>query len=249
MSRIFPLLACVVLITSSLVRAEPTVPSSRPASAQRGAGVEARGPAREQNQADVFLVQDRDGRQVYTNLPDMASHGKTVSRVSLPPLASIDFERAPADELRALDLRVSESYEALQSGELCEAIRKSSRTPAWSRLWTDHSRKLLVAGALLVFAAILGLVGTGRRLGSLFPVAPILGCLFLGYATYRDLNARRDALTTGLRACSEQLPEGNPEDKSAVQGRLSRALEVQTIVNGAFARQSAEIERVMREAR
>src|SRR6185436_8991135 len=124
-----------------------------------------------------------------------------------------------------------------------------SRTPAWSRLWADHSRKLMVAGALLVFAASLGLVGAGRQLGSLFPVAPILGCLFLGYATYRDVDARRDTLTAGLRACSEQLPSGDPEDKTAVQGRLSRALEVQTIVNGAFARQSAEIERIMREAR
>jgi hypothetical protein len=248
MSRIFPLLACVVLIWSSLARAEPAAPQPS-ARAQGGAGVEARGSAREQDEADVFLVQSRDGRQVYTNLPGMASHGQEARRVNLPPLSSVDFEHAPTAELRALDLRVSESFDALQTGELCEAIRKGSRIPAWSRLWADHSRKLVVAGALLVFAAILGLVGTGRQLGALFPVAPILGCMFLGYATYRDLNVRRDTLTAGLRACSEQLPQGDPEDKTAVQGRLSRALQVQSIVDGAFARQSAEIERAMREAR
>ena len=243
MHRTFLFLACVVLVSWSLAQAQPAPPQhlAPPANPERptgGAGA-----------AEVLLVQDRGGRQVYTNLEGMASHGKAPRRLSLPPLASVDFEGAQAAELRALDLQVSESHDALQSGELCEAIRRTSRTPAWSRLWVDHGRKLWVAGALLVFAAILGSLGTGRRGGSLFPLVPILGGVFLGYVTYRDLKASRDAVTAGLRACSEQLPEGDPENKNAVRGRLSKALEVQTLVNGAFARQAEEIERIMREAR
>jgi hypothetical protein len=197
--------------------------------------------------AGVFIARDRQGRQVYTNLEGTASHGKALTRLSLPPLSSIDFASTRPDELRLLDGRVTDAHNALQSGELCEGIRKSSRTPTWARLWTDHSRKLSVAAALLVFGAIAGLLGSGRRLGSVFPVAPILGCAFLCYATYRDALGTREALTAGLRACSEQLPDSDPENGGAVKSRLAKALDVQSIISQAVERQDAEIERALRE--
>lgn len=196
----------------------------------------------------VFVYEDRNGRKVYTNLEGSAAHGKAgLVKLDLPPLSSVDFEHTGPEGLRALDQRVTESHNALQSGLQCDAIRKSSRTPTWARLWTDHNRKISTAALLLVFGAVLGLLGTGRRLGALFPVLPILGCAFLGYATYRDSQKTRETLTAGLRACSEQLPEGDPVDKQSVQGRLAKALDVQRIVHGAFERQAAEIERALNE--
>lgn len=195
----------------------------------------------------VFRYQDRDGRTVYTNLEGSASHGKALTRLELPPLGSVDFEHAKPEELRQIDARVRESHGELQAGQLCESIRKASRTAQRSRLWEDHGRKISVAGGLLVFAALLGFLGGGRKLGSLWPLPPIAGCLFLGYAIWRDVQASREALTAGLRACSEQLPEGESDNKSAVQGRLSKALDLQSIINNTYDRQSAEIEAVMRE--
>ncbi|HEX6240335.1 MAG TPA: hypothetical protein VFZ61_05560 [Polyangiales bacterium] len=239
MSRIFLYLASLFVCSVALAQAEPAA-SDRP---------EQREERPAQRDGSVFMVRDREGRQVYTNLDGLASHGKARRELTLPPLSSVDFAHSLPGELRALDQHVSECHDALQSGSLCDAIRKSSRTPTWSRLWTDHGRKLIVAAALLVVAAILGLVGSGRRLGTLFPLVPLLGCAFLGYATYRDLHASRDALTAGLRACSEELPEGSPESPKAVEGRLSRALEVQGVVNRAFVRQEEQIEAAMREAR
>jgi hypothetical protein len=195
----------------------------------------------------IFRYRDRNGRTVYTNLEGSASHGTALTRLELPPLSSVDFEHAKPEELRSLDAHVRDSHSALQSGELCESIRKASRSALRSRLWDDHGRKISVAGGLLVFAALLGFVGAGRKFGSLWPLPPIAGCLFLGYATWRDVQAAREALTAGLRACSEQLPDGEPDDKVAVQGRLGKALDLQNIVNNTYERQSAEIEAIMRE--
>src|SRR5690349_5424837 len=92
--------------------------------------------------AGIFRYRDREGRTVYTNLEGMASHGRPLERLELPPLSSIDFEHSAPAELRQLDDRVRESNSALQAGEPCEAIRRSSRVPLRTRVWTDHSRKL-----------------------------------------------------------------------------------------------------------
>lgn len=196
---------------------------------------------------EAFRYRDREGRNVYTNLEGMASHGAALARVKLPPLSSIDFERAKPEQLRQIDSQVRESHSELQAGELCEAIRKSSRSAQRSRLWEDHGRKISVAGGLLVFAALLGFLGAGRRLGALWPLPPLAGCIFLGYATWRDVQSAREALTAGLRACSEELPEGAADDKSAVQGRLAKALDLQNIINQSYARQATEIDAIMRE--
>lgn len=197
--------------------------------------------------AGVYRVTDRDGRQVYTNLAQQASHGRAAQQLDLPELSSIDFAREPIEALHELDARVLESHGALQAGTRCEAIRKSSRVPLRTRLWTDHGLKIYVSAALLGFAILLGYLGAKRRLGSFFPIAPFLGFAFLIYATVRDTRATFQALTVGLRACSEQLPDGESEDRDAIKNRLSKALDVRNSVNAAYDRQSALIESVMRE--
>ena len=197
--------------------------------------------------AGVFRYRDRQGREVYTNLEGHASHGGTLQAVDLPPLSSIDFGSRSPEELRRLDAQVRESHGALQTGERCEAIRKSSRVPLRTRIWSDHGLKIYVSAALLAFAVLLGYLGSNRRLGLLFPLAPFLGFVFLIYATVRDTRATFQTLTAGLRACSEQLPDGDPESGEAVKGRLSKALDVRRSVNAAYARQAEQIEAIMRE--
>jgi hypothetical protein len=245
MRRIFPFLTSIALSVAlvSLLDASWLLLARGPARVDVGwtlARAYAQG-------GEVFRYRDRDGRNVYTNLEGMASHGAALTRVKLPPLSSIDFDRAKPEELRKIDAQVRESHDELQAGELCEAIRKSSRSAQRSRLWEDHGRKISVAGGLLVFAAVLGFLGAGRKLGALWPLPPLAGCIFLGYATWRDVQSAREALTAGLRACSEELPEGEADDKSAVQGRLTRALDLQSIINQSYARQAAEIDAIMRE--
>lgn len=239
MGRIFPFLTNIVVTTAIAL---PLVVLASQASPH--AFTYARAQAQD---AGIFRVRDRNGRIVYTNLEGAASHGEVRQRLELPDLSSVDFEHAKPEELRAIDAQVRDSHNALQSGDLCEAIRKSSRTAQRSRIWEDHGRKISVAGGLLVFAALLGFLGAGRKLGSLWPLPPIAGCVFLGYATWRDVQSAREALTAGLRACSEQLPEGEADDRVSVRGRLNKALDLQNIVNDAYAKQSAEIEAAMRE--
>lgn len=196
---------------------------------------------------DVFLYKDRQGRQVYTNLEGMASHGQALTRVTLPPLSSVDFAHSPPDALRALDRTVSESHNALQSGAACEAIRKSSRVPMRTKLWTEHGPKLGVSAGLLLFAGMVGAFGARRKLGSLFPLVPIAGSAFVGYASYHELHAERASLTSGLRACSEQLPDGDPEDGASVKGRLQKALDLQHVVDSAYQRQAERIDAILQE--
>jgi hypothetical protein len=200
-----------------------------------------------QGDQEVYRYRDRQGRTVYTNLEGMASHGRALETLSLPPLSSIDFEHAAPEQLRQIDSQVRESHSALQAGEPCEAIRRSSRVPLRTRVWGEHNRKLYVAAALLAFSMLLGYLGSRRKLGSLLPVAPFVGCAFLGYASYQQTREAISALNSGLRACSEQLPEGQPDDAPAVKNRLARALDIRRSINVAYDRQSREIEAIMRE--
>ncbi len=195
----------------------------------------------------MFRYQDRQGRTVYTNLEGMASHGKGLKLLELPPLSSVDFEHAAPEQLRQIDSHVRESHSALQSGEPCEAIRRNSRVPLRTRVWDEHNRKLYVAAALLAFSMLLGYLGSQRRLGSLLPVAPFVGCAFLGYVTFSQTRQTIQTLTSGLRACSEQLPDGQADDAPAVKNRLSRALDIRRSINAAYDRQTREIEAIMRE--
>lgn len=196
----------------------------------------------------VYRYRDRDGREVYTNLENQASHGHELTAVDLPPLSSIDFRSQTPEQLRRLDAQVRDSHSALQAGDHCDAIRKASRVPLRARIWGDHGLKIGVAAALLGFAILLGYSAAHRRrLSSLFPLVPFAGFAFLIYATVRDTRATFQTLTVGLRACSEQLPDGDPESGEAVKGRLSKALDVRRSVNAAYDRQAQQIEAIMRE--
>jgi len=197
--------------------------------------------------AGVYRYRDREGREVFTNLEQQASHGKPLEVLDLPPLSSIDFGSQSPDDLRRLDARVHDLHSALQAGELCEAIRRSSRVPLRTRVWSEHGLKIYVAAALLAFAVLLGYLGSRRRLGSLFPIVPFLGFVFLIYATVRDTRATFQTLTKGLRACSEQLPDGEADDSGAVKSRLAKALDVRKSVAAAHDRQAEQIEAIMRE--
>jgi hypothetical protein len=205
------------------------------------------GPAAAQDAGGVYRIRDREGRTVYTNLEGMASHGTALETLDLPPLNSIDFEHAPPEQLRQIDNRVQESHTALQAGEPCEAIRRSSRVPLRTRVWGEHNRKLYVAAGLLGFAMLLGYLGARRKLGTLLPLAPFAGCVFLGYVTYQQTREATQALTSGLRACSEQLPEGQPDDAPAVKSRLARALDIRRSIGMAYDRQAREIDAIMLE--
>jgi hypothetical protein len=137
----------------------------------------------------------------------------------------------------------------LQSGEYCEAFRKSSRVPMRTRIWQEYNRQIYVAAALLAFSILLGYVAGGRTLGWLLPLAPFVGFGFLAYVTSRDVQAALATLNAGLRACSEQLPDADPEDREGVKGRLTKALDVRNIVNASYRRQEQAIEEALREAR
>jgi hypothetical protein len=205
------------------------------------------GPAPAQDAGGVYRVRDREGRTVYTNLEGLASHGRALETLDLPPLNSIDFEHAAPEELRQIDSQVRESHSALQAGEPCDAIRRSSRVPLRTRVWDEHRRKLYVAAALLGFAMLLGYLCARRKLGTLLPIAPFAGCVFLGYATYQQTHEAMQALTSGLRACSEQLPEGQPDDAPAVKSRLARALDIRRSIGLAYDQQARDIDAIMRE--
>lgn len=196
----------------------------------------------------IYRYKDRDGRVVYTNLEGAGARGGKLAELDLPELSSVDFDHAQPDELRRLDLRVQEAHSALQSGPHCEAIRKTSRLPMRLRIWDEHGRKIYVAAALLAFSILLGYVGSGRRLGRLLPIPPFLAFGFLVYATVRDVQSGLDTLSSGLRACSEQLPDGEPDSRTGVKGRLEKALDVRNIVNASYAHQEREIADIMREA-
>jgi hypothetical protein len=196
---------------------------------------------------DVYRVRDREGRTVFTNLEGMASHGRPLERLELPPLSSIDFEHAAPEQLRQIDNQVRETHSALQAGEPCEAIRRNSRVPLRKRVWQDHNHKLYVAGALLAFSMLLGYLGSRRRLGSLLPVAPFVGSAFLGYVSFQQTREALQTVTSGLRACSEQLPEGAADDGPAVKSRLSRALDIRSSISAYHERQARDIEAIMRE--
>ena len=110
-----------------------------------------------------------------------------------------------------------------------------------------HSRKLYVAAGLLLFSMLLGYFGAQRKLGSLLPVAPFVGCAFLGYVSFQQTRDVIQTLTSGLRACSEQLPEGQPDNAPAVKNTLSRALDLRRSINAAYDRQTRDIEAIMNE--
>ena len=194
----------------------------------------------------IFRYQDRDGRQVYTNLEGSAdSSSAGLSAVSLPPLSSIDFAQTGEDQLQQLDHSVRLAHESLQNGERCDRIRADSRISLRAELWERHRRELTVAAALLCFALLLVAVWRRRELRALMPLAPLLGACYVGYVAVVRTKANQETLREGLRACTSELPDGSNRKSSDVRSRLSSALEVQDTINRVYEERARRADRIM----
>ena len=194
----------------------------------------------------VYRYRGKNGREVFTNAGAVAVHGQVLEAIPLPELKSVDFLGASAQQLQQLDHSVQRAHDEMQTGQRCQAIRASLRVPVSTFLWHEHLRELavalgLLASALIVFAA------WGGRLRSLMPIAPLLGCSYLGYATVSRINHRMDLLRDGLHACSSDLPPAEANNPETVKGRLESASSLQATVDRAYAERGQMTDRIMRE--
>jgi hypothetical protein len=191
----------------------------------------------------VFRVQ-RNGREVFTNAGSVQVGGAPVEAMALPELNS-DLENASPTQLALLDNSVQRVHDDLQQGSRCQAIRASLRVPASTFVLRGHLREACVGVGLLVLAVVL-MVAWHGPLRSLMPVAPLLGCLYLGYATYARVDARMDALREGLRACSSDLPPQGGGVRG-VRDRLEQASSLQATIDRAYALRASAAEAAIRE--
>jgi hypothetical protein len=188
-----------------------------------------------QDRADdrVYQYRNTGGRQVFTNAGRVAVGGEPLVPLTLPELSSIDFQGASAAQLQQLDRGVQRAHDELQAGEHCQAIRASLRVPTSTFVWREHLRELGIGGALFA-VALLVLAAWGGRLRALMPLAPLLGSLYLAYATYGRIDQRLTALREGMRACSSELPTAATASPSVVKERLESAASLQSTIDRAY---------------
>ncbi len=190
----------------------------------------------------VYRVQ-RKGREVFTNAGSVSVGGVNVQAMELPELKA-DLSVASPAELQLLDNNVQRTHDDLQQGSRCQAIRTSLRVPT-TKFLVAHLRELVVAGCLLALSALLMVAWQGR-LRPLMPVAPLLGSLYLGYATYARVDIRMDALREGLRACSSDLPPQGGGVQN-LRDRLAQASSLQATIDRAYAQRASVAEAALRE--
>jgi hypothetical protein len=191
----------------------------------------------------VYRVQ-RHGREVFTNAGSVEVSGAAVEAMALPQL-NPDLENCSPSELLLLDNTVQRAHYDLQQGARCQAIRTSLRVPTRTFVVRGHLRELCVGGGLLALSVVLMAAWRGR-LRSLMPIAPLLGCLYLGYATYVRIDGRLNALREGLRACSADLPPQGGGTQG-VRGRLEQASSLQATIDRAYSLRASAAEAAMRE--
>jgi hypothetical protein len=194
----------------------------------------------------VYRYRGSNGREVFTNAGAVAVHGHGVEPIALPELNNVDLGGASSEQLQLLDGSVQRAHDELQTGQRCQAIRASLRVPISTFLWHDHLRELAVATGLLASALIV-FAAWGGRLRGLMPIAPLLGCSYLGYATLSRIDHRMDLLRDGLHACSSDLPPAEAANPQSVKGRLESASSLQATVDRAVAERAAMADRIMRE--
>ncbi|HEY6879561.1 MAG TPA: hypothetical protein VI299_16155 [Polyangiales bacterium] len=214
------------------------------AQAQEAPGPDAPAPAPQPAARDqVFKIQ-RNGRQVYTNAGAVQVRGTQAEAIELPALSS-DLSAASPAQLQLLDNSVQRAHDDMQQGARCQAIRASLRVPMTTFVLRGHLRELCVGGGMLLFAVIL-LASWHGRLRSLMPVAPVLACLYLGYATYARVDQRMNTLRDGLRACSSDLP---PQAGSvdSLRTRLEEASSLQATIDRAYAQRASVADAMLRE--
>jgi hypothetical protein len=194
----------------------------------------------------VYRYRGANGREVFTNAGAVAVHGEVVAPIALPELKSVDFAGASASQLQQLDRSVQRAHDELQTGQRCQAIRASLRVPISTFVWHEHLRELAVAIGLLASALVVFAVWGGRLRG-LMPIAPLLGCSYLGYATVSRIDHRMDLLRDGLHACSSDLPAPEASNPETIKGRLATASSLQATVDRAYSERAAMADRIMRE--
>ena len=182
---------------------------------------------------DPVYRYQRNGREVFTNAGAVLVNGRPPDTVTLPHVTNADLAGATPLQLQQLDRGVQRAHDELQAGEQCKGIRAASRERTSSFLWRDHLRELcafvfLIAASLIVFSTWQG------RLRQLMPLAPLLGCLYLGYVTYLRVEQRGSVLRDGLRACSSDLPATDGVSPSTVAARLDSALSLQATIDRAY---------------
>lgn len=191
----------------------------------------------------VYRYRRADGRDVFTNAGNVAVGGQELSALALPPVTKEDLVGATPLQLHQLDRGVQHAHDALQAGERCKAIRASSRVRTSTLLFRGYLRELCVAGALLGIALTVFATWHGK-LRQLMPLSPLIGSLYLGYATYARVELRVSVLREGLRACSSELPPTDGVSPSTVAARLDSARSLQSTIDRAYReRERAMLER------
>jgi hypothetical protein len=230
---------CLLLVVLCLCASS----GAAPARAQEGAPAQGAATPRDDR---VYRYRGANGREVFTNAGHVAVRGQAVTPMTLPELNQVDFDGASRKQLEQLDRSVQRAHDELQTGQRCQAIRASLRIPMRSFLWREHLRQLVVGVGLLA-TALVAFSFWGGRLRSLMPIAPLLGCAYLAFATFGRIDRRMDALREGLHACSSDLPTTGSSDPDSVKGRLETASSLQATVDRAYAERAAMADRIMRE--
>lgn len=198
----------------------------------------------------VYRYRAANGREVFTNAGQVSVRGQRPAELSLPALRNVgvdlDLGGASRTQLQQLDRSVQQAHDQLQTGQRCQAIRASLRVPVREFLWREHLRQLCVGMALLALALVVMLAWSGR-LKPLMPLAPLIGCAYLGYLTYAQIDRRLGTLRDGLQACSSDLPPAADDDPAAVKGRLASASAIQAMVDRAYEERAATVESIMRQ--
>lgn len=214
--------------------------------APRSASAQAAAPARSDK---VYRYRGEGGRTVYTNAGAVAVAGSAPqdpSKPALSALETVNLSRASVSQLQVLDRSVQLAHDELQSGPRCQAIRASLRVPVSTYVWREHLRPFCVGLVLLALGLVLMMAWSGR-LKPLMPLAPLLGCVYLGYVTYLRIDRRLGTLRDGLHACSSDLPAAAGGDAGAVQSRMASAFQLQEKVDRAYRERAELAESVLRE--
>ena len=155
-----------------------------------------------------------------------------------------DPAKLKPEELKLLNTHVEESHDSLQSGERCESLRLAARVPFRVWLYREHTRSVFVAVGLFI-VSLLGLASQSLLMRVLMPLAPLLACVYLGYASVTDTHALQDSVSAGLHACSTALPEGSASNPAVVQKRMDHVERMKKAIDRAYDRHETSIETLL----
>lgn len=170
--------------------------------------------------------------------------GKVEDPLALPEATLPELESLGEERLKQFNGHVENVHDAVQTGERCESLRLASRLPFRTWILREHKRELMVAAGLLILS-LLGLAWRSRLLRAIMPLPPVLGCLYLGYASVEDTSAVLDSLLHGLHACSASLSEGSGANPLIVKKRLDEVQRMRSTVDEAYEPHAESIEALL----